>query len=489
MAKTIFDAVSPSTEKPSFKSSIFDAISSDIEGTSDKKKYIGQKEASDVAKQVALSGARGALSSYGNIAELARINPKESLTESQKQRYEQESKLPEHLLPYMTEEGLEGTGRLPTSGDILNLQRQLGLPAQGATPAGRIAGAAAEAFGSAAVIPGMGAAKAIPGAIGGALGQTAREVGAPEPLALGIDIAATLAGGKKAPGKFGKLTASKNQEEAIEFARKMGMTDKEITPLIQSATKKRWLGKLAKRDDKSEKIAKSSYDALSRAYDDISHRPQALRQFNTQEASQFANESIPIINDLPAGVRKLVERDAFDLVKDGITGDKLINFWKDLNYNISRGYTELGRLKGPVGKAIERLSPEISEDFQKTNQLYQKHIEMSKFLKPTQVDKFISGGKALADLGSVTGFLMTGDPKYLVPMVTHRVASGISRKLLTDPKMQNLGKQLGQALNENKYSVANRIAQEMSKGIEDEKLKKEIENIDFSIMNNPTKYK
>lgn len=133
------------------------------------------------------------LGAYGDILDLAHLQQKEQLLPGQKARLQAEQQLPEQYLPYLGGDDLAPEyARLPSSSESRQFLQKLGAPeGEPTTLLGRISTALSGAAGGAHA---LGAGGALPQILrGAAVGQGAREVGAPNWLASVLDVGATLA--------------------------------------------------------------------------------------------------------------------------------------------------------------------------------------------------------------------------------------------------------------------------------------------------------
>jgi hypothetical protein len=307
----------------------------------------------------------------------------------------------------------------------------------------------------------------VPSAIGGFLGQTAEEVNAPSWMKTAAEIAPLAF-----PSFSKQLATTGKNKQLIEWGREMGMTEKELTPLIQSERKQGFLSKFAKKKGRAEKALKESKEALSNIYGKLREIPEANIAMNPSEINSFMKDMMPVIEDLPANIRDLVAKDAADLAKSGFTGSGLINFWQDIN--AAKQY-QLGRLKGPITNALERFSPKLADDFRMTNNLYSKWATISKRLKPSVASELWSASEVPRFIYGV----ITGNFPVLSELLLENTAKKLATEMLVNPRFQNISKQMINALNKNKIGIANKLKDKMAKDLEDDfpeisnKLKKE----------------
>lgn len=282
--------------------------------------------------------------------------------------------------------------------------------------------------------------------------------------ALGGQVVEALGGGKTAQGiaefiaflgpNAGKrLLEEGKHKDIIQQARKFGLSDQEIAPLLQSVTKQKILGSIALKTPKTQKQLSATQQALGRSFQNLEQSPLAQKPLSDENSINLIDNIDKAFFKLPSGVRNLVKEDYQDLVNHPITGSSIINFWQDIN-NAGKGKKLiLGKLKAPLENALQEISPELKNDFVATNDLYSKYKNISQTLKPSTATKLFSLGKKGE---AIYGFL-TGQYDLVKKVVGIHGIQKIATNLLLNPKYQQLGLKTVQALNENKYKLANQL--------------------------------
>lgn len=310
---------------------------------------------------------------------------------------------------------------------------------------------------TAIAFPGSGALQAGTRAgLAGLAGQTAEELGAPKWAQTIAEIGAYIG-----PDITKKLLAEGKNKELIEAGRKLGMTDEQLTPLLQSERKQRFLSKLAPKRGKTQKVLKETKTGLGKAYEAIKNSQQATSQIPTQSQDIFFNKMGKLLEDMPANVRNKIYEDAKDLVSKPITGQTLINFYQDINANLGHKTQQLTRLKKPIQEALSSISPELGQDFSNLNKLYGKYFPIANKLKPKLADDILSGVEKAGVLGS----FIFGYPIPLAHLAGQHTLRKISSQMLLNPRFQQHGKKLVEALNQNKFSTAKKVIDLIAKEI------------------------
>lgn len=257
---------------------------------------------------------------------------------------------------------------------------------------------------------------------------------------------------------------SKGLKDLYNFGKSMGMSESEITPLMQSKGKIKWLSRLSSKGEKTKGALASTKEALGGIVDKLKSQFGGKKILTAPQANKFANAVKNVTKELPVEMRELVQKDAFELAKNGFSGEELMNFWKDLNYHISRGNRQLGLLKGPITEALKDINPKLADSFIKTNNLYSRYYNISKALKPTIYNELEKGGKTYLAVKD----LLTFNFKGLAGLGLYEGAKKTAENLLINPRYQSLTKKFISALNTRKMNQANILFQEMNKMIKKE---------------------
>ncbi len=295
---------------------------------------------------------------------------------------------------------------------------------------------------------------AVRSGIGGYLSEGVKEVGGGETAQTFAELSAFMG-----PDVLKKLVEKGKYKPLISAARRFGMSDEQITPLIQSEFKKNWFSKIAKKTGKTEASLSKTKSALDTSYKDLINSPGAENFLDAKKTNELLDELSKIAGDLPAEVKNRISEDMMDLVKNPISGKSLINLWKDINYYLGKGEKQLGLFKEPIRKAIGNISPELEKDFGLVNDLYKKFYPMAKNLKPGNVDKFVDAVENLGLLGSI----FTWNFPAMGTFIGEKTSRILAREMLINPKFQQLTKKMMIATQENRTILMKKTAEEMQK--------------------------
>jgi hypothetical protein len=282
--------------------------------------------------------------------------------------------------------------------------------------------------------------------LAGFLGEGAKELGAPEWAQSAAEITAFLG-----PDVAQKLIASGNNKQLIQTARRLGMSDEAITPLVQSDFKKKWLGKLVPRRGKTQAILKKSQEEIGNIYEALGREQnQFLKGESVENLSSTLDQ---LLFEMPSGVRSKIREDLADLVNHPITPRTLMNFWKDINHAAGKNSKELTLLKEPIKNAIREIDPAIASDFETANELYSKYAKIAGQLEPNLMTDLISAGQAISTFVGI----FTGNYGLLSEGIGGSILRKGAQKLLLSPRFQQMGRKTVSAINQHKFPIVKKM--------------------------------
>lgn len=338
------------------------------------------------------------------------------------------------------------------------------------------------------VLPGGSAAGTALRSVGaGFLSEGAKELGLPEWAQSAAELTAFVG-----PDVTKKLLETGKDKDLISFAKKMGMTDEQITPLIQPEFKQKWLSKLAKKTGSTEESLRNTKSGISNIYTSLQNSTAAKTILSDKQQKDLLNSLSAISQKMPSAVRNKIKEDIVDLLKKPIDSESLMNLYADINYNLGDNAKQLSLFKKPIRDAIAASSPKLGKDFDMVNDLYGKYHKISSKLKPTLKDQVINAVESVALLGGIAKGILFSDYSVLVGTLGEMGARNLAKKMLTNPRYQQLSQKMIIALNQNKYRLASRVIDDLR-----EQLKKDSpEAVDemksltleeFEKLSNPTK--
>jgi hypothetical protein len=272
-----------------------------------------------------------------------------------------------------------------------------------------------------------------------------------------------------------------SQGEIIAEGRRIGMTDAEIAPLLNSERRTRFLSKFSHKGPRPQKVLSQTYDKIGSAYESLKNSELAAKAFSSPLQRETLSSLQQTLKELPDVARQGILKDTELLLKEpSLNARNLINYRQKVQQTINANpdqYKTLSQLKKVVDQAILKSNPQLAKEYHGINRLFEKYADISKALKPSIVDKFVSKGEAVAGLGAV----LTFNYPFLATVVGENAARRLATELLINPRFQQLSTKMVSALNQNKLGVAAKIAESMSKDIRpySEELADELEEIDW----------
>ena len=287
---------------------------------------------------------------------------------------------------------------------------------------------------------------------GGFAGEGAKELGAPEWLQTAAEITTQIG-----PDITKKLLEKGNNKDLIAEARKLGLTDEQITPLIQSENKQKWLSKLVSRRGSTEKALGETKKGLSQTYSFLQQSPEAALQLTQKSQEKLMRSMGDKLFNMPSEVRNKIKTDLHDLLRGPLTGESLINFYTDVNHYLGQNTKQLSLLKEPIKEALTEISPKLGKDFDLINQLYSKYYPIANRLKPNLTSDIINAAEALGIGGSV----LFGNYPTLFGILGEKLAKKTAQQMLINPHFQQLSQKMVVAINQNKFGIAKKVIEDL----------------------------
>lgn len=410
---------------------------SDIEPSKDLKDSFS-RVFKDIAKQGIKETLIGAGGAYGDLAELAGINPKQSERSKQKvqsafdvhEKMKQPGYKPsiEDIEALSADEDISDNLPLPTSEGLRDVNELLGGPGEAETPQGKYAGRTGKLYGGGLAFGQINPAPAI---VGGVAGQAVEDLGG-GPLAQAaaeiVSMIATPSGGGK------KLVTSSKEaiKNKIADMRKLGYTEEDITLAVNSAYKNSQRVKIASKGvqteeafenfaQNSEKIVaeileaeipgiergiKNVHEMASDFYGSVAKEGANLTITNSKP---FLDASKKVVDQLQNTLGKNPEAQAFikrisEAAMDATqfpSADKMMNFYKELNSmgnwlgrsqkdrlitQLKEGIKDTFRSEGKKGKELADKFEKANQGVRKAYQAQEVHDLMQKVTSQDGID-------------------------------------------------------------------------------------------------------
>ncbi len=323
---------------------------------------------------------------------------------------------------------------------------------------------------------GGGAGSALLRTAGAAVsGQAAKEWGAPEWLQSLAELPALIG-----PDIKKMIQAGKSTKEILKFGRSKGLTEEQLAPLVQSEKKRNILGKLAIKRGKGKKVIKETQEALGEIYKDLYNHPQAKTVLSQSAAEETIGIMEKQLAKMPTKVREAISGDFQELINSPKAGEDFMNFYADVNANLSGKTKQLSSLKKPVLDAINKIDAGLSNEFQMTNELYSNWAQISKTLSPTLASDLIEGSIPVQFMYGLGHAASTGNLGILSMVLGEVAVKKLATELLVNPRFQTLGKKMLTALKNNKFAVAKNAWDVMTQEVDkvDKNVSKKMRDID-----------
>jgi hypothetical protein len=296
------------------------------------------------------------------------------------------------------------------------------------------------------------------------------------------------------PIPLGKAKAvdPRKAKAIYQAGKRLGMAEKDLTPLLHGKISKDVLATLAKKSEEAARNLKLSEDAVSGIYDSLKTRGASLEQIPSKVEEKLRVNLSKMSNSLqktlaPSAEKQsaisFIEKAEDQLMNFGATPEELINFYQDINKTINwkavhGGKKYLAEMKSFVKDALKESSPTLAKDFEDTNRLYSHVKSIQKTLGANKIYDFINYGAGTAFLGS----LLTGNfglsSKLALGAAGKKALSKIATKLLTDPKWQNIHGKIFTSVKNGKYKASAAILQSLKEKVRKD-LPEEYEQIEW----------
>lgn len=301
-------------------------------------------------------------------------------------------------------------------------------------------------------------AKGIRTGVGAIGGEALKQAGAPEWAQSLAELSAFMA-----PKLSGKLQPKPSQKEAVEFLRGKGLTDKEITPLLQEEKRLRRLAPYAHKGERTRESLAGAHEKLGQGYQNIKKEGKELASgLNRQQSKEFTSKIEDKLEDISPDFQRLIKDNLKDIRNKEITFNRLYDFYQDINRKIKGvegGKAVLGILKEPILEGLRDINPRLAKDFESINRFYAKKSQVAGILSPRQVEDLLDLGESY---GALVG-IATADPGLIAKTLGLIGGRAITEQLLTNPRLQNLSNQMLKAIKDNKLPLARKFLQVFKK--------------------------
>lgn len=304
------------------------------------------------------------------------------------------------------------------------------------------------------------AGEELAGGIAGEEGRTAFKTVAP----LATKAGEPIVRGQQQSGVSTLQVAVQNNpqlNQLYQYGRSIGLTDNQLTPILQPDLKTRLHGRFSKSPQ-------SMLDKINDTRDQIGLNYQALKAKGRQTGVLNPRQQTALHNDLATmhadisntnvvgpdnqAILKVLEDAMNGINTTPQTIEKLINTHFNIN-NIPNwsaakdGKRRLAEVNKFFQKAISDRNPRIGEEFKLTNKMYKKQAEFrDKVGIGRTAENILSVAETAGLLSGLAYGVTTGDYKNAANIVGLSMARRLSTQLLTNPRLQGMHRNMMQAL-------------------------------------------
>jgi hypothetical protein len=249
----------------------------------------------------------------------------------------------------------------------------------------------------------------------------------------------------------GKLKPTdKELGELYEAGKALGLTDKELTPLLQSEEKMYMLGSAAKKTPETARRMESIRKKLGPIVGGMTEEAASLPAFTKEQSNKFIEALNKLKRELehtlnPSEEKKkaisFIENTISNMSsgKSPIDGLSLVNFYHDINAATDwskTGTKHLVEAKKIVKETLKDIDPSFANRFDKANELYSK---MKSFEEKVGWTPALEKSTFVGEWGALLAGLAFGHVKpVFASIVGERIARKIATEMLTNPNWQNI---------------------------------------------------
>lgn len=253
------------------------------------------------------------------------------------------------------------------------------------------------------------------------------------------------------------LKPSSKQLDIVNFLRSKGVSDKDITPIIQDKKKLAFFSKAASKFDKKDSWLKGIKSQLGNIFEDVREQGRKLPPLNADQVMKFQEDFFKKFDKVPRMYRNLVQKEVDDLMSNPVNFTELHDFGKAINAIVGEkegGKAAIGILKEPIEKAQREISPKLFNDLQKTNHAYSKLYDFTDKMKKRDWHNLINLGQA----GQALYGALTLNPVALKAAAVAGSTRYLAKQVLSNPRLQGIHRKMWDSFLNNKISQAIKLS-------------------------------
>lgn len=262
--------------------------------------------------------------------------------------------------------------------------------------------------------------------------------------------------------KTGKIAPTTQEARQIyESAKSLGLSDAELTPMIQGEFRKKLLGAIATPTRGSARSLERSESALWSAYERIKQQAEGLAPASEDQLNNIASKTQEIVSSLKKSKmptddkRKAIEKiEAFQdkVLEEGFTPAEVIDTWQDINQTVnwrsfSQGKKVLGELNKTLSDFLKESSPELFRQFESVNKLWDRLQETVEAISPKAYSSLLKAGEVGGFLKGMKDFVTNGDGVLLSSMIGVKGLKALASEMLTNPRLNSNVNRLLKSIN------------------------------------------
>lgn len=253
------------------------------------------------------------------------------------------------------------------------------------------------------------------------------------------------------------LLPAPKQKNMVEFLRSKGLSDKDITPIIQDKKKLSFFSKAASKFEKRDPLLKGIQEKVGGIYEGIRDVGKKAGYLEGKELLDFENAFNEKLQKVPRMYRGLIQKEVDDLMRNPIDFTELHDFNKAINAivgDVEGGKAAIGILKDPIQKAQARMNPSLYSELKQTDKAYSQLMDFTDKMTKKDIDTLVS----LGEVGGLLYGALTLSPKTLGTAATKMALKPAAQKILTNPRFQNVHRKMWQEFLKGKIPQALKLA-------------------------------
>jgi len=299
---------------------------------------------------------------------------------------------------------------------------------------------------------------------GGLARKAAKEMDLPE-WAQEIAGVAGMVGPDVAKSISSKaLRPSFKQAKVSEFLKSKGLSDQEITPLIQDKRKLDLFSKGAMKYDRENPFVKGIKDKLQSVYEDIRIKGKNTGYLEGPSLREFENGFYKKLDNVPEHYKHMIKKPVEHLIDNPIDYTALHDFnvaINDIVKGAQGGKAAVGIMKEPIKEAQKKLDPSLFLENEQTNHAYkQLHKFTDKMTQKNWMTLLNTG-----HMGTLLTGILTFNPLALKAAGSVAFGRYALKKMLTSPRLQNIHKKMQDAALKNNVPKAVKLMELFQKEV------------------------